>query len=107
MAVAYGDMSRKGEGGDSHFGHNDRSWSLFCSRKGFSFWHNNVVTKIPGPCSFKIGVYLDHRAGTLSFYSVSDTMSLLHRVKATFTQALYPGYEFACYGASVKLCQME
>ncbi|KAL2097177.1 hypothetical protein ACEWY4_006384 [Coilia grayii] len=107
MAVAYRDMNRKGEGGDSHFGRNDRSWSLFCSRKGFSFWHNNVVTKITGPCSFKIGIYLDHRAGNLSFYSVSDTMTLLHRVKATFTQALYPGYEFACYGASVKLCQME
>ncbi|XP_041946463.1 E3 ubiquitin/ISG15 ligase TRIM25 [Alosa sapidissima] len=107
MAVAYRDMSRKGEGGDSHFGRNDRSWSLFCSRKGYSFWHNSVVTKVPGPLSFKIGVYLDYRAGTLSFYSVSDTMTLLHRAKATFTQALYPGYEFACYGASVKLTQME
>ncbi|XP_063076213.1 tripartite motif-containing protein 16 [Engraulis encrasicolus] len=107
MAVAYRDVGRKGEGADSHFGRNDRSWSLFCSRKGFSFWHNNVVSKIAAPCAFKIGIYLDHRAGTLSFYSVSDTMTLLHRVKATFTQALYPGYEFACYGASVKLCQME
>ncbi|KAJ8278280.1 hypothetical protein GJAV_G00085880 [Gymnothorax javanicus] len=40
----------------------------------------------------RIGVYLDHRAGTLSFYSVSDTMTLLHRVQTTFTQPLYPGF---------------
>ncbi|KAM3849912.1 E3 ubiquitin/ISG15 ligase TRIM25-like [Diretmus argenteus] len=36
-----------------------------------------------------VGVYLDHEAGTLSFYNVSDTMTLLHKV--TFTQSLYPG----------------
>ncbi|ROL41930.1 Tripartite motif-containing protein 16-like protein [Anabarilius grahami] len=38
-----------------------------------------------------IGVYVDHSAGTLSFYSVSDTMTLIHRVQTTFTQPLYPG----------------
>ncbi|KAL0984040.1 hypothetical protein UPYG_G00136290 [Umbra pygmaea] len=40
----------------------------------------------------RVGVYLDHRAGTLSFYSVSKTMTLLHRVQTTFTQPLYPGF---------------
>uniref|UniRef100_A0A0E9U4H4 B30.2/SPRY domain-containing protein n=1 Tax=Anguilla anguilla TaxID=7936 RepID=A0A0E9U4H4_ANGAN len=47
--------------------------------------HNNESTDIPGP-PLRIGVYLDHGAGTLSFYSVSDTMTLLHRVQTTFTQ---------------------
>ncbi|XP_030631649.1 tripartite motif-containing protein 16 [Chanos chanos] len=107
MAVAYQDIVRKGEGNNSHFGHNEKSWSLFCSKKGYAFWHNNVVTKIPGSGSPKIGVYLDHRAGSLSFYSVSDTMTLIHRVQATFTKPLFPGFEFACYRASIRLCQME
>ncbi|KAG9330569.1 hypothetical protein JZ751_023841 [Albula glossodonta] len=51
----------------------------------------------------EIGVYLDHRAGTLSFYSVSDTMTLLHRVQTTFTQPLYAGFGFNYPVASVKL----
>uniref|UniRef100_A0A0E9QE10 B30.2/SPRY domain-containing protein n=1 Tax=Anguilla anguilla TaxID=7936 RepID=A0A0E9QE10_ANGAN len=48
--------------------------------------HNNKRSDIPAPPSSRIGVYLDHRAGTLSFYSISDTMTLLHRVQTTFTQ---------------------
>ncbi|XP_056600550.1 tripartite motif-containing protein 16-like isoform X2 [Triplophysa dalaica] len=53
----------------------------------------------------RIGVYVDHGAGTLSFYSVSDTMSLIHRVQTTFTQPLYPG--FTVYkGSAVKLCHL-
>ncbi|CAB1454610.1 unnamed protein product [Pleuronectes platessa] len=39
----------------------------------------------------RVGVYLDHSAGVLSFYRVSDTMTLLHRVQTTFTQPLYAG----------------
>ncbi|XP_024291815.1 tripartite motif-containing protein 16 isoform X1 [Oncorhynchus tshawytscha] len=107
MAVAYKEMTRRGEGNDSHFGRNDKSWSLFCSRKGCTIWHNNVATRIPTSTSSRIGVYLDHRAGSLCFYSVSDTMTLLHRVQTTFTQPLYLGFEFMCFGVFVKLCQME
>ncbi|XP_060935203.1 tripartite motif-containing protein 16-like [Limanda limanda] len=44
-----------------------------------------------GPVSSRVGVYLDHSAGVLSFYSVSDTMTLLLRVRTTFTQPLYAG----------------
>ncbi|KAL0978831.1 hypothetical protein UPYG_G00176270 [Umbra pygmaea] len=49
-----------------------------------------------------VGVYLDHRAGTLSFYSVSDTMTLIHRVQTIFTQPLYPGFNVFS-GRSVKI----
>ncbi len=53
----------------------------------------------------RIGVFVDHGAGTLSFYSVSDTMSLIHTVQTTFTQTLYPGFGFRVWsGSSVKLC---
>ncbi len=53
----------------------------------------------------RIGVFVDHGAGTLSFYSVSDTMSLIHTVQTTFTQTLYPGFRFwSGSGSSVKLC---
>ncbi|XP_067248557.1 tripartite motif-containing protein 16-like isoform X2 [Chanodichthys erythropterus] len=57
------------------------------------------------PSSRRIGVYVDHSAGTLSFYSVSgDTMILIHTVQTTFTQPLYPGFGVYNVGSSVKLC---
>ncbi|XP_061112546.1 tripartite motif-containing protein 16-like isoform X2 [Conger conger] len=106
IAVSYKEISRKGLGIDCGMGRNNKSWSLDCSPSGYSFRHNNESTKIPVPSSSRIGVYLDHRAGTLSFYSVSDTMTLLHRVQTTFTQPLYPGFRVHCYGSSVKLCDL-
>ncbi|KAI7810285.1 putative tripartite motif-containing protein 16-like [Triplophysa rosa] len=107
IAVAYKNIARKGDSSEAHFGYNDKSWSLFCYRKGYVFWHNGIVHKICQPGSSTIGVYLDHRAGTLAFYSVGDSMSLLHRVQTSFTQPLYPGFAFSCYGASVKFRQLE
>ncbi|XP_062849718.1 tripartite motif-containing protein 16-like [Trichomycterus rosablanca] len=103
IAVSYKSISRKGEGYECLFGRNDQSWILHCSSSRFSFWHNSKGTEIPiMPSSSRIGVYVDYRAGTLSFYSVSDTMKLLHRVQTTFTQPLYPG--FCLYsGSKVKL----
>uniref|UniRef100_A0A3B3QES2 B30.2/SPRY domain-containing protein n=1 Tax=Paramormyrops kingsleyae TaxID=1676925 RepID=A0A3B3QES2_9TELE len=93
--------SRKGEGDDSVFGCNDKSWRLYCYPSSYSFQHNNVKIAVSGPPSPRIGVYLDHGAGTLSFYSVSDTVTLLHRVQTTFTEPLYPG--FALWRSAAKL----
>ncbi|KAI4872022.1 hypothetical protein NFI96_005374 [Prochilodus magdalenae] len=92
IAVSYKDISRKGYN-ESRFGSNDQSWNLIRSGSSFSFRHNNEQTELPvKSSSSRIGVYVDHSAGILSFYSVSDTMTLLHRVHTTFTQPLYPGF---------------
>ncbi|XP_042184116.1 tripartite motif-containing protein 16-like protein isoform X2 [Oncorhynchus tshawytscha] len=98
-AVSYKDISRTET--DGVFGYNNKSWSLQyqCFSGGHCFRHNNVKTKVSGPQSSRVGVYLDHKAGTLSFYSVSDTMTLLHRVQTTFTQPLYPGF-YLCYSTA-------
>ncbi|KAK3560800.1 hypothetical protein QTP86_019499, partial [Hemibagrus guttatus] len=92
ISVSYKEISRKGSGTECLFGRNSQSWSLRCSSSSVSFWHNNIKTELRGPASSRIGVYVNHSAGTLSFYSVSDTMSLLHRVHTTFTQPLYAGF---------------
>ncbi|XP_061095167.1 tripartite motif-containing protein 16-like [Conger conger] len=107
IAVSYKDISRKGEGDDCLMGRNDKSWSLDCSASSYSFCHEKRISKIPVLPSYRIGVYLDHRAGTLSFYSVSDTMTLLHRVQTTFTQPLYPGFWVGPVGCAVKLLELE
>ncbi|XP_033932635.1 tripartite motif-containing protein 16-like [Pseudochaenichthys georgianus] len=90
VAVAYKNISRAGD--ESLFGLNDKSWSLECNQNSYSFRYNSIETPVSGPPSSRVGVYLDHRAGVLSFYSiVSETMTLLHRVQATFTQPLHAG----------------
>ncbi|XP_016304292.1 protein NLRC3-like isoform X1 [Sinocyclocheilus anshuiensis] len=95
IAVTYKGISRKA-GSDSWFGYNDKSWSLFCTANAFTSWHNNVsnTISVPSPLSTRVGVYLDWPAGTLSFYSVSDTHTLthLHTFNTTFTEPLYAGY---------------
>ncbi|XP_034545807.1 tripartite motif-containing protein 16-like [Notolabrus celidotus] len=94
VAVAYKNISRAGESHDFLFGFNDKSWMLDCKNNSYDFRYNNVDTPVSGPQSSRVGVYLDHRAGILSFYSVSETMTLLHRVQTTFTQPLYAGLRF-------------
>ncbi|XP_047225166.1 tripartite motif-containing protein 16-like [Girardinichthys multiradiatus] len=89
IAVSYKNISRAGNG--SGFGYNNKSWSLYCYQRKYEFWHKKMSTSISGPGSSRVGVYLDHRAGLLSFYSVSKTMTLLHRVQTTFTQPLHAG----------------
>ncbi|XP_058601957.1 tripartite motif-containing protein 16-like [Onychostoma macrolepis] len=102
ISVSYKSISRKG-GVECLFGSNDQSWSLICFPSRYSFWHNKIQTALSvKSISSRIGVFVDHSAGTLSFYSVSDTMSLIHTVQTTFTQPLYPGFGFGT-GSSVKL----
>ncbi|KAI2643997.1 Stonustoxin subunit beta [Labeo rohita] len=114
ISVSYKSISRKGDSDECLFGYNDQSWGLFCSADSYSFMHNKIQTDLPvKPNSRRIGVfddyirrigvYVDVSAGTLSFYSVSDTMSLIHTVQTTFTQTLYPGFSVD-YWSSVKLC---
>ncbi|XP_065118365.1 E3 ubiquitin/ISG15 ligase TRIM25-like [Paramisgurnus dabryanus] len=100
ISVSYKSIRRKG-GDGCLFGFNDQSWCLVCYGSSCSFWHNKIETKLPEmSISSRIGVYVDHSAGSLSFHSVSDTMTLIHRVNTTFTKPLYPGFYVA---GSVKL----
>ncbi|KAM9349696.1 tripartite motif-containing protein 16-like [Symphorus nematophorus] len=92
VAVAHKNIRRAGN--ECLFGLNDKSWMLHFDTNSYNFWYNRVQTPVSGPLSSRVGVYLDHSAGILSFYSVSETMSLLHRVQTTFTQPLYAGVCF-------------
>ncbi|KAM8743170.1 tripartite motif-containing protein 16-like [Acanthopagrus schlegelii] len=108
VAVAYKNISRAENSGECGFGFNDKSWMLYCSTDGSNFHHNKVQTPVSGPRSSRVGVYLDHSAGVLSFYSVSDTMTLLHRVQTTFTQPLYAGLQINwSSGDSAEFCKLK
>ncbi|KAK3547587.1 hypothetical protein QTP86_026326, partial [Hemibagrus guttatus] len=92
IAVSYRDIQRKGDDDECSFGYNKQSWSLDCAIMKYAFAHDKVETEISAPVSHRIGVYLDYKAGVLSFYSVSDCMTLLHREETRFTQPLYAGF---------------
>uniref|UniRef100_UPI0037E77BF2 E3 ubiquitin/ISG15 ligase TRIM25-like n=1 Tax=Semicossyphus pulcher TaxID=241346 RepID=UPI0037E77BF2 len=108
IAVAYKDIPRTGTRDECGFGYNDKSWALDCKDGGYSFRHNIISIAITGTQSSRIGVYLDHQAGTLSYYSVSETMTLLHRVQTTFTQPLYPGVWLPrSSGGTAEFCELK
>ncbi|XP_048051530.1 NACHT, LRR and PYD domains-containing protein 1 homolog [Megalobrama amblycephala] len=109
ISVTYKGISRKGWS-DCWFGFNDKSWSLNCTENSFSVRHNKNFTYIPvdRSSSKRAGVYVDVSAGTLSFYSVSDTHTLthLHTFNTTFTEPLYAGFK-VYPDSSVCLCDIK
>ena len=107
VAVTYKDIRRAGDSRECEFGSNDESWSLYCYVNSCYFYYNSISTPVSGPVSSRVGVYLDHSAGVLSFYRVSDTMTLLHRVQTTFTQPLYAGVGVYYSGDTAELCKLK
>ncbi|XP_028670647.2 tripartite motif-containing protein 16-like isoform X1 [Erpetoichthys calabaricus] len=105
MAVTYKGISRKGRSDKCVLGFNEKSWCLICSESNYSVRHNNLKTQISAPYSHRIGVYLDCPSGSLSFYSISDTMTLIHKFKTSFTEPLYPAFGFN-FNSSVTICPL-
>uniref|UniRef100_A0A8B9GVK9 B30.2/SPRY domain-containing protein n=1 Tax=Astyanax mexicanus TaxID=7994 RepID=A0A8B9GVK9_ASTMX len=104
IAVSYKDISLEGKVIQSEFGSDNQSWSLECVNSTFCFRQCGNRTGLNvHPCPSKIGVYVDHSAGILSFYSFSDRLTLLHRVHTTFTQPLYAGFGMKSKASSVKI----
>ncbi|KAI7810405.1 putative protein NLRC3 [Triplophysa rosa] len=102
VAMTYKGISRDG-GNICCFGYNDLSWAMYCIGDRYSAWHNNKHKDSTAPPSNRVGVYVDWPAGTLSFYSVSDTHTLthLHTFNTTFTQPLYAGVRVCKCSVSV------
>ncbi|XP_026207791.1 tripartite motif-containing protein 16-like [Anabas testudineus] len=106
VAVAYNTISRAGSGNECRFGYNNKSWTLHCDNNSYEYLCNKGRTQVSVPQSSRVGVYLDHSAGVLSFYSVSETMTLLHRVQTTFTEPLYAGL-LLYYKSTAEMCKLK
>ncbi|KAK0137579.1 NLR family CARD domain-containing protein 3 [Merluccius polli] len=118
IGVTYRGITRRGEGGDSWLGGNNKSWSLDCYDSGYSVRYNGSSTDIPLPLpdSTRVGVYVDRPAGSLSFYRVSPgvggsshTLTHIHTFWTTFTQEdLLPAFRFwSGPGSSVSLPEQQ
>ncbi|XP_039621667.1 tripartite motif-containing protein 16-like isoform X2 [Polypterus senegalus] len=106
IGITYKGISRKGAGVNCRLGGNSISWCLSYYGAGYYALHNNKPTIISAPYSPRIGIFLDYITGTLSFYSISNSMKLLHKFHATFTQPLYPAFLLQS-DASVTICQLD
>ncbi|XP_041825060.1 NACHT, LRR and PYD domains-containing protein 3-like [Melanotaenia boesemani] len=115
ISVTYRGIGRRGKTSGCLFGHNDQSWSLFCSDDdGYSVCYNYRKTHISSSSSSssssvsnRVAVYVDCPAGTLSFYRVSsDALIHLYTFNTTFTHPLLPGLGFwsGSLGSSVFVC---
>uniref|UniRef100_A0A4W3GJP1 Tripartite motif-containing protein 65-like protein n=2 Tax=Callorhinchus milii TaxID=7868 RepID=A0A4W3GJP1_CALMI len=87
VGVAYKTIERKEE---SRIGKNGASWAVQLFSQSYSAWHNGHETKLSPAEYGRVGVFLDCTAGTVSFYGVTDTMTLIHRFDSVFVEPLYP-----------------
>ncbi|XP_074545357.1 tripartite motif-containing protein 16-like [Halichoeres trimaculatus] len=109
VAVVYKCIRRKGISDDCCLPYSDKAWALECLDSSYDFWHNFIRTPVSGPWSNRLGVYLDHSAGILSFYSIAETMTLLHRAQTRFVHPLHVALwlRFPTAGLSAEICKLR
>ncbi|XP_073345908.1 neoverrucotoxin subunit alpha-like [Pagrus major] len=96
VLATYKGVGRKGDGDDTELGLNSISWSFGkrTDQSKLKALHNGQVWAGPIPPEGvnKVGVFLDHEGGTLSFYRVSmNSLRHLYTFDSSFTEPLYPG----------------
>lgn len=106
IGVTYRGIGRKGGGKPCLLGRNENSWRLRCTHAGYAAWHENRKTTVAAPPCPRIGVFLERQKGALSFYSVSDSVMLLHTFRCPFTQPLYPAFRLDL-DSTLLICPQE
>ncbi|XP_042287598.1 neoverrucotoxin subunit beta-like [Thunnus maccoyii] len=109
VGVTYKGIARIGKNPDSGLGCNTISWYFGKERGCFCAWNDGKVwtDSIPAAGFERVGVYLDWRAGTLSFYRVCpniNTVSHLYTFRTTFTESVYPGFYIYSSHGYAALC---
>ncbi|XP_052388800.1 protein NLRC3 isoform X2 [Carassius gibelio] len=92
IGMAYNDISRKGSSAACSIGLNNKSWGILVSTPSSlcNALHGGVEMRLPDCSPWRVGVYLDWAAGSLSFYDTTDDKAeLIHTFHAKFTQPLF------------------
>ncbi|XP_072259404.1 E3 ubiquitin/ISG15 ligase TRIM25-like [Pyxicephalus adspersus] len=103
LGVCYGSIDRKGD--PSYLGCNDKSWCLSkSSNNRYSVIHDKreIILSHNISCN-RFRVYLDYKAGQVSFYELSNLVRHLYTFTATFTEPLYAAFYVFGSNASVKI----
>ncbi|XP_067910163.1 E3 ubiquitin/ISG15 ligase TRIM25-like [Heterodontus francisci] len=77
---------------ESSLGHTEESWCVQWERNCYhlSAWHSGIQLKLACVMPQTVRVCLDFNGGSVSFYSVSDSVSLLHKYDVAFRGPVYP-----------------
>ncbi|XP_075066563.1 E3 ubiquitin/ISG15 ligase TRIM25-like [Mixophyes fleayi] len=88
VGMCYPCIDRRGD--QSYIGDNDISWCLCRNSNQYSVIHDRKVIRLPDNirCD-RVRIYLDYKAGQLSFYALCDPIRHLHTITATFTEPLH------------------
>ncbi|XP_041077116.1 E3 ubiquitin/ISG15 ligase TRIM25-like isoform X2 [Polyodon spathula] len=103
IGVASGSIERKGA--TSKLGRNKESWCIEWFNVKLSAWHDQRETALENPSSSRVGVLLDCDGGSLTFYSISDHLRLIHTFSCRFPEAVYPAFWLFSSGTAVSLCK--
>ncbi|XP_058024595.1 E3 ubiquitin-protein ligase RNF135 [Ahaetulla prasina] len=94
IGVASGDIGRS-----DRLGRNELSWCIECNIQRISAWHNNQEINIDQDRPLRVGVFLDFPTKSLSFYSITDKETCLHKFEINAAYPVYPA--FWIYGLRV------
>ncbi|XP_078081432.1 E3 ubiquitin/ISG15 ligase TRIM25-like isoform X2 [Mustelus asterias] len=108
ICVGFTDCSieRKGIGPSSMLGRYNQSWCLdlhVTTRNTFLAFEKGVESEIPSVSYNRIGMFLE--TWSLSFYSVTDTMTLIHKFTSINASTVYPAFRIGA-GTALSLCQL-
>ncbi|XP_020372621.1 E3 ubiquitin/ISG15 ligase TRIM25-like [Rhincodon typus] len=92
VGVTYKSIKRKGQDNSCFIGKNDHSWGIQVYRTHCSAWHDCAEVKTKSEKYEQIGVYLNYSDGNLSFYAITDKVTLIYKFQAVFTEPLYPAF---------------
>ncbi|XP_028850341.1 E3 ubiquitin/ISG15 ligase TRIM25-like [Denticeps clupeoides] len=94
VGVTLESIGRKGRGLECGLGRSNASWNLRYSEGCYTTWHDNIPTYIDiDALSPRLGVFLNQTLGTLTFYSVTETLIPLHTYNShKFRDILYPAF---------------
>ncbi|XP_067913991.1 E3 ubiquitin-protein ligase TRIM16-like isoform X2 [Heterodontus francisci] len=106
IGITYRGIKRKGSNMCSLIGRNNLSWCLLYSNSKCSAFHNKQEVTVQSGRHQRIGIYLDYPEGTLDFYGIGSTMSLIYRFKTVFTEPVYPAF-WVFLGTSLSICQLS
>ncbi|XP_072255291.1 E3 ubiquitin/ISG15 ligase TRIM25-like [Pyxicephalus adspersus] len=102
VGMCYPSIERRGW--QSEIGDNKKSWGLDRSGKQYSVRHDNNRILLPADISSnRVRIYLDYKAGQISFYDLCDPIRPLHTFTAFFTEPLHAG--FGVLEGCIKICR--
>ncbi|XP_067844530.1 tripartite motif-containing protein 16-like [Heptranchias perlo] len=96
IGVTHKRIRRKGSDNSCILGRNDFSWCVEFWYNNVSAWHKNEETRLQVGRYGRIGLCLNCLAGTLSFYGITDQISLIHQFQAIFTEPMHPAFWIYC-----------